>query len=87
MHARPHIPQLAGSTALLAQKALAPVPQVPSWGAQVVAHVPFMHCVPGAHARPHIPQLASSVWRLAHWPLHSVSDAAHEAAHVPFEQT
>ena len=72
---------------MLAQKALAPVPQVPSCGAQVVAHVPFMHCVPGAHARPHIPQLASSVWRLAHWPLHSVSDAAHEAAHVPFEQT
>ncbi len=56
----PQAPQWAGSMAVLAQKAEAPVPQVRRGEAQVAPQVPPEHTRPAAQAVPHAPQLALS---------------------------
>jgi hypothetical protein len=91
-HALPHAPQLAGSTEVLAQNALAPVPQVASGAAQVVPHTPPEHTRPAVQAVPHAPQLALSVRVFTSQPLagfvsQSAKPAAQAAmAHAPAAQ-
>ena len=60
-HTVPQVPQLAGSTDVLAQYAVAPVPQVTSGVAQVVRHAPPEHTCPAEQLTPHAPQAALSV--------------------------
>jgi hypothetical protein len=60
-HTAPHAPQLAGSMAVLAQKAVGPAPQVLSGEAQAVPHIPAEHTRPAAQAVPQPPQLALSL--------------------------
>ena len=57
----PHEPQLAGSLAVLAQKAVAPLPQVTSGDAHVVPQTPPEHTWPVAQAWPQAPQLLPSI--------------------------
>jgi len=88
----PHAPQLAGSTAVLAQKVDAPVPQVRRGEAQVALHAPPEHTRPAGQAAPQTPQLALSVRVLTSQPsaalaLQSAKPAAQAAmAHTPEEQ-
>src|SRR5581483_4391528 len=60
-----HVPQLAGSIAVLAQYCVEPEPQAVKGDAQVVVHAPAEHTCPAGQAIPHAPQLALSLWRLA----------------------
>src|SRR4051812_16342335 len=55
-HARPHIPQLAGSKAVLVQV----VPQSVVPGPHEITHAPAVQTWPAAQARPQVPQLARS---------------------------
>jgi len=57
----PHAPQLVGSMAVLAQKAIGAAPQVASGAAQVAPHTPPEQTEPAAQPAPHAPQLALSV--------------------------
>jgi hypothetical protein len=57
----PHAPQLVGSMAVLAQKAIGAVPQVASGAAQVAPQTPPEQTWPAAHPVPQRPQLALSV--------------------------
>jgi hypothetical protein len=56
----PQAPQLAGSRAVLAQKAVAPMPQERRGEAQVVPHAPPEHTWPAGQAVPQAPQLVLS---------------------------
>jgi len=57
----PQAPQLAGSTAVLAQKAEEPTEQERSGNAQVVPHTPPEQTEPAAQTVPQAPQPALSV--------------------------
>ena len=78
--------------AVLAQKAVAPVPQVRRGGAQLVPQVPAEHTWPAAQATLHAPQLALSLrvstsQPLAARPSQSRKPAAQLViAHAPEEQ-
>jgi hypothetical protein len=65
----PHAPQLVGSIAVLAQKAVGAAPQVASGAAQVAPQTPAEQTWPAAQKVPHPPQLAASVRVSASQPL------------------
>ena len=87
VHARPHIPQLAGSVASVAQRPEQSVVPV----AQVVPQRPPEQTVPIPQAAPQRPQLALSLRRLRSQPFdatlsQSPKSAAHTKRHVPAVQ-
>jgi len=63
-HARPQVPQLAGSVWRLTQRIAAPVPQTDCGDVQTSAQVPARQAWPEGHTRSHAPQLDASLWRL-----------------------
>ena len=81
--ARPHMPQLAGSTAVFAQYAPSVDGHVASDVAQLVAQVPREQTCPEAQARPQLPQLSLSVCRLTQVLPHCVRAAEHDTAQTP----
>ncbi len=73
----PHAPQLVGSSAVLAQKAVEAEPQVARGAAQVAPQTPPEHTAPAAQAVRHAPQLALSVrWSTSHPLLATLSQSA-----------
>ena len=87
VHARPHIPQLAGSVASVAQRPEQSVVPV----AQVVPQRPPEQTVPIPQAAPQRPQLALSLRRLRSQPFEatlsqSPKSVAHTKRHVPAVQ-
>ena len=84
----PQAPQFFESVWVLAQKALAPVPQVVKGLPQVTAQVPPVHTSPAGQALPQVPQFAESVWVFTHSEPHIVPLAPVQvAAHCPAEHT
>jgi hypothetical protein len=73
-HARPHMPQLFGSLAVLAQ----PFAHWTSGDVHTTAvHTPLTHVDPAPHAWPQVPQLFGSSVMFTHAPAHTDNPGGH----------
>jgi hypothetical protein len=80
----PHVPQLFGSLAKLAQNVGAATGQA-VW-LSVHPHALDTHAIPDAHVFPHVPQFAGSVARSAQYGVdvpHFVIGDRHDSVHTP----